>query len=137
MMGQPVRHALAILVCVLLLSACDQDPFHQSERKLAGNYYLQRWEDGRTYYIEARNGSKKSDQGGGAINGTVEKIGWNADYIVVKRRSTFQGDPNGWMVLRVKGESMAGPYTDEDLAKLPEAAGMKFLNPETAWKNLR
>lgn len=121
----------------MLLSACDQDPFHQSERKIAGDYYLQRWEDGKTYYIEARNSPEKSDEGGGAINGTVEKIGWNADYILVKRRSTFQGDPNGWMLLSTKDTSVKGPYTDEAIAKMPEAAGMQFLDAATAWQNLR
>lgn len=135
--GKAMKHVLEILTCTLLLSACDQDPFRQSERKLAGDYYLKRWEDGKTYYIEAKNGVEKPDQGGGAISGTVEKIGWNADYIVVKRHSTFQGDPNGWVVLRVRDANMAGPYMDEDLAKVPEASGLKFLSPEAAWESLR
>lgn len=130
-------HVLVSVLIGMLLSACDQDPFHQSERKISGDYYLQRWEDGKTYYIEARNRSEKSDQGGGVINGTVEKIGWSANYIFVKRRSTFQGDPNGWMLLSTRDTSIKGPYTDEAIAKMPEAIGMQFLDAGTAWQSLR
>lgn len=133
-----IGSATALTLITVCFVACSYlyDP---SERKLAGGYYLQRWEDGKTYYIEKKGKSEKGEQGGGVINGTVEQIGWNADYILVRRRSTFRGDPDGWMVLQVKGRSevMKGPYNDEAMRQLPEGKGMRFMTPQEAWESLR
>jgi hypothetical protein len=135
MVNRVLGYIFLILFLGLFLVACDQDPFHQSYRKIAGAYSLHRWEDGKTYYIE-KEGAQNQEQGGGVINGTVQKIGWNADYILVKRQSTYQGDPGGWILLDVKSTSMKGSFTDEEIAKMSEANGMRFLDPGEAWQNL-
>lgn len=126
-----------ILSCTLLIAACDQDPFHQSYRKIGGSYYLHRWEDGKTYYIEQKADDSKQDQGGGIINGTVEKVGWNADYIIVLRKSTYGGDTNGWMFINIKTAEIRGPFDQEAIERVTAMGGIKFLEPEKAWQELR
>ncbi|MBT9097054.1 hypothetical protein KFZ76_04940 [Methylovulum psychrotolerans] len=135
MINRVFGHIVQIISLALLLTACDQDPFHQSYREIAGIYSLHRWEDGTTYYIENQN-AQNQDQGGGIINGTVQKIGWNANYILVKRLSTYQGDPSGWMLIDVNATSLKGPFTDQEIAKITELNGMQVLDPGDAWKKL-
>jgi len=102
---------------------------------MAGDYYLQRWEDGKTYYIE--QAGQENTQGGGVLGGTVEMIGWNDHYIVARRISNFRGDPDGWLVIDVKARTTKGPFDADALAQLPEANGMKFLEPSAAWSKLQ
>jgi hypothetical protein len=128
-------YSLLGLVCVFLLMSCDQDPLRLSYRKVAGTYDLHRWEDGKIYYLEEKGAENKN--GGGVLDGVVEQIGWNNDYIIAKRRSTFGGDPNGWMVLDVNKKTIKGPFTDEMIEKIPEAKGMRFLDSAKAWAELR
>ena len=131
-----LNNFVLIILSSFLLAACDQDPFHQSYKNISGKFYLHRWEDGKTYYIEEKNDSAKQNQGGGAINGTVQKIGWDADHILAKRQSTFHGDLNGWMLLDAKTGNISGPFSDLAITQMPEAKSMKFLNPEDAWNEL-
>lgn len=122
-----------IFVPALLVVACDQDPLGRSRKKVAGIYFLQRWEDGKTYYLDAR-GDKKS--GGGVLDGIVIQIGWNEHYIVAKRQSLFRGDPDGWMIIDVQHQSIEGPFSDEVIRTRAETKGLDLLYPDEAWKKL-
>lgn len=118
----------------LLVAACDQDPLGLSYRQIAGDFYLHRWEDGKTYYIEEKG--RKNQNGGGVIGGIAVQLGWNNGYIFAKRLSTFGGDPDGWMVLDVSKKTLEGPLSDEALNNFPEAKGVKFFDAEKAWREL-
>lgn len=124
---------VAIVVCVTAIVSCDQDPFRTSYRRVAGDYYLHRWEDGKTYYLEDKTRPKT---GGGVLDGVVEDIAWSENIILAKRRSTFGGDPDGWMVVNVKDKTIKGPVGDY-FSNISEAQGMTFMSAEKAWTTLR
>ena len=124
---------LSVFFLPLFLASCDQDPFHQNSRKIAGVYYLQRWEDGKTYYIDKKNGD---GNGGGAIGGIALKIGWNANYILALRKATYQGDVDGWMLIDTKKQSVIGPLSEAAIANNPELKSIEVYSPQDAWKKL-
>lgn len=122
---------LLFLAIIPLLVSCDQDPFGLAYRELPGEYYLHRWEDGKTYYLEDKD---KMGIAGGIVDGTVEAIGWNRKFILVKRHSLFGGDADGWMLIDVENKEIKGPVGSVDF---PEAAGIEIMLPDVAWLSLR
>ena len=127
----PLRVWISIVsTCALLLCGCDQDPFGLSTRRITGNYSLERFEGG-LYYIQ-RKGHRKD--GGGYIEGTVEYIGWTQNEIFVKRRSTSRGDPDGWMVIDLRSDTVQGPFSEELFrGRYPNT---NVTKPAEAWKRL-
>src|SRR2546423_13180784 len=83
------RHLLLAAATLGAGAACDQDPFHLSERRLAGDYRLKQWEDFRTYYLV---GGPQPDRGGGAIDGTVLRLAWDRSPLLIQRQAAFGGD---------------------------------------------
>jgi hypothetical protein len=64
---------------------------------LAG-FELKQWEDSKTFYL-VRSGEK--DNGGGVLDGTVTRIGWNARYIIAERKANFGAiKTDGWSSTR-------------------------------------
>ena len=128
---------LAILLTALigfLGVGCDQDPFSMNSRHLVGDYALRRWEDGQTYYLEDRKLGFKD--GGGAVDGAVEKIGWNSKLIAVKRRATVERDGSGWMLVSVETKMVQGPFTDEQMQSMKEARDMTVMDASSVWAKL-
>ncbi len=109
-------------------------PFGERERKVAGKYRLVQWEDGKTYYIHAEGQNKP---GGGLIEGTIKRIGWDERYIIVWRYSNFRGDPDGWMIIDHQQHTISGPFSDTELSKRPQMAGISTMEPAVAWEKLR
>jgi hypothetical protein len=103
--------------------------FGPKSKNLPGDYRLVQWEDGKTYYIGKR-GEKL--QGGGVAGGTIERLGWDDRYIVAWRHSTFQGDPDGWMVIDTRENGVSGPWSDEDLPKrADEIPPLRSIKPRS------
>jgi len=111
------------------MAGCDQ------QRKVAGDYRLQQWEDGQTYYLHKR-GHDDSSEGGSIIGGTVLRIGWSARYVLAERHSIYRGDPDGWMIIDVQTGSTRGPLTEADLRGRPESQGITIYEAGEAWKRL-
>jgi hypothetical protein len=115
------------------LTACDQDPFGLACRKVDGaGYTLCRWEDGKTYYLESVAGPPKD--GGGVLDGIVERIGWNSRFVVAYRYATFRGDKDGWMVIDTGTHKIDGSIGDAvEAARFPN---LKPLDAAAAWQKL-
>ena len=95
-----------------------------------GNYNLEQFEGG-LYYIQ-RSGHRKD--GGGYLDGTVEYLGWTDKEIFVKRRSTWRGDPDGWMVIDFQSDTVRGPFSEEAFrGRYPKAI---VVTPAEGWKRL-
>ncbi len=126
-----MRWAVLIVLVSVMLAAigCSQ------ERKLAGPYRLEQWEDGQTYYLHKR-GQDDSTEGGSIIGGTVLRIGWSSRYIMAERHSIYRGDPDGWMIIDVQAGTMSGPFTEKDVRARPEAQGIQVYEAIDAWKRL-
>ena len=107
-----------------------------SERKIAGDYSLQRWEDFTTYYLEDSARDYTSFPDPGPVGGTVVQIGWNEDFIVLQRRAHFYGKVDGWMVIDIDNKSITGPLSDADIQADPQLQDIEVLPAAQAWELL-
>lgn len=107
------------------LTACGGD------LRLPGGYLLERWEDGKTFYLWAPGDSRH--EGGGAIDGTVQRIAWNNELIVAERYSTFRGDPDGWMAIDVKSHKVAGPLSSAEFSDIQAKHHFVIRSASDAW----
>jgi len=130
-----MKRLLALLALVLALSVVFSGcfPFGVQQRKIAGDFSLEQWEDSTTYYLRKRGAD---NSGGGVIEGTVDRIGWSERYIVVKRRSLFRGDPDGWMIIDLKSKVIVGPFSDADFSVRSQSKNIETFAPGEAWKKL-
>ncbi len=126
-----MRVACAVLLLVLV--GCDQDPFHQRERAILADYELAQSEDSSLFYL-VREGAQ--DNGGGVLDGTVVRIGWNGHYILAERKANFRGDKDGWMIIDTSTNRTTGPFTDAELKAHPETQDMAVMSAPEAWKRL-
>jgi hypothetical protein len=123
--------AFAYMMLLFCAAGCmDQDPLNLSQRKVAGHYMLERFESGQ-FYLQKQG---TNQDGGGCIEGTVKAIGWTNGFIFAKRYSTYRGDPDGWMVIDITKQSMAGPLSEAEFRRKYPA--VQTLSPEDAWKKL-
>jgi len=121
---------IALVVATLALGGCmDMDPFGLAHRRIAGPYGLEQWEDFRTYYLIRGAGF---GAGSNALEGGVERIGWNRRYIVV----SISDDPDGWRIVDSKKRAIIGPFTDAEMARRPEARGIRPMAAGEAWHSL-
>ena len=117
--------SLAIVAIALIALGCvDQDPFGLSERRLAGDYRLVLWEDGKSYCLFGGDRS--------SLGEPVSRIGWNSRFILVDSPN----NPNGVVKINVKTHEVTRPLTDAELAAIPEIADIKLLSAEAAWKSI-
>jgi hypothetical protein len=131
-----MRSLQVLAVAVLFFtSACDQDPFHLRERPVLHGYHLEQWEDSTTFYL-VKTG-QTDDDGGGALNGTVVRIGWNARYIAAERKANFAGDRDGWMIIDTATQRIIGPLSDSQFRGRNEVREIAVMPAADAWKRLR
>ena len=119
----------ALLFVVIATAGCDR------QRKVAGDYRLEQWEDGQTYYLH-KIGHDDSSEGGSIIAGTVLRIGWSSHYIVAERHSIYRGDADGWMIIDLQAGTMSGPFSEADVRDRPEVRGIQIYEVSEAWKRL-
>jgi hypothetical protein len=112
------RRTLGIVLSSLLLTGCNQ-----STRKLVGGYSLERFDEGGTsYYLEAPGYEL---DGGGVLDGTIQEIGWNQDWILARVNRLYGGDTNGWYALNLKTKQISGPLREFDLKTNSALSGIK------------
>jgi hypothetical protein len=126
-------HQMLLILLIGLMSGCF--PFGGSERKIAGDYRLEQFEDGQTYYLHKR-GHDDSADGGSIIGGIVLRLGWSSRFIVAERHSIYRGDPDGWMIIDVQTGAISGPFAEADLRKHSEVSGIQIYEVSEAWKRL-
>jgi len=115
------------LILALLLTGCDSP----ASRSIGGGYRLEQWEDGVTYYLVEPG----KEEGGGAIDGTVEKIGWDKDRIIAWRKPIWEGNQAGWMVIDIRRHAVSGPISEE-LRTRTELRAISAMSPAIAWSKL-
>jgi len=126
---------MCLLTSILALSLLVAASGCERQHTIVGDFRLEQFEDGQTYYIHKR-GQDDSPEGGSIIGGTVLKLGWSSKYIVAERHSIYRGDPDGWMIIDAQTGVITGPFTDEDFRKHPEAQGIQIYEVSEAWKRL-
>jgi hypothetical protein len=118
-----------LLLLALFVAGCEQ------QHTIAGDYRLEQFEDGKTYYLHKR-GHDDSSEGGSIIGGIVLQLGWSSRFIVAERHSFYSGDADGWMIIDVQSGAMTGPFTEADLQKHSEVQGIQRYDVSEAWKRL-
>lgn len=119
---------------LLALAGCmDQDPFGLSTRKIRGPYELEQWEDGTTYYL--RGPSHLAHEAWGAIEGTVGRLGWSGDTILVWQNDCGSGA--GWRVVDAKTRVISPLVSQERIDRDPMLAGIPIYTAADAWQRLR
>jgi hypothetical protein len=118
-----------------LLFGCDQDPFGLSCRRIAGDYCLEQWEDGETYYIGTKN-DESQDSGGGVVDGTVQAIAWNDDFILVQRQPIAWSDGFGYIVIDVRKGQVIGPRPNKAAFGNKSVTALDPVSPKVAWDML-
>ena len=111
----------------------DQDPFRFTTRDIVSPYELDQWEDETTYYLRGPSNIKES--GWGAIEGTVIKLGWNANYILVYQRDDGQG--GGWRVVDVKKNTISEIITQDQINQSPPLKSLTIYSASDAWDRLK
>ncbi len=129
-MTNPLKILLAVIS--LFLSSCDQDPFGNSTRDIIAPYRLMQWEDGKTFYLEGP--SNLATEAYGAIEGTVGKIGWNDNFILVRQNESGSG--RGWRVIDVKKQTISDFITDDGLDQDSRLKGITIMTAAEAWSKL-
>ena len=124
---------LLLVAAFPFMLGCDQDPFGLSERTVKGDYRLNRWEDGVTYYLV---GGPHIDNGGGAIDGTVIRLGWDHQRILVERHANFRGDGDGFMVIDIQLQTVRGPLSTQEVATDADLSRIRLMPPKEAWEVL-
>jgi hypothetical protein len=130
-----MKTSIFVVLSTLALISCSGSAFHQNYKKIAGTFYLLRWEDDKTYYIVEDKHLKDDEIGGGALSGTVLQLGFDSEFIVAKRYATFRGDRDGWMVINLTSNKVEGPITDNEEEK--RFPGLKLMPPSDAWDSLQ
>lgn len=100
--------AIAVVVSSFLLAGCDQ-----STRQLTGGYALLRFQENGQFYVVPSD--DKSSSGGGIFDGTIDRIGWNADWILAKVNKVYTGDASGWYALNLTTRRISGPYLEAEV----------------------
>ncbi|WP_147675646.1 hypothetical protein [Xanthomonas massiliensis] len=104
-----------ILLLSVAMAGCDLNPFNAGCRNIDSYYALCQVDDQSTYLI-MRSGEQP--EGGGVLEGSIERIGWNDRYILAWRNATFRGDPDGWMKVDIQSHKIIGPISDREALKL-------------------
>jgi hypothetical protein len=127
-----IRIVLAVIVMFLHVSCMDQDPFGQSSRDIKGAYELEQWEDGSTYYLKGPSPLKH--QPWGAIEGTVGRIGWSGDTILVWQNNCGSGE--GWRIIDTKKEEISSIVSQEKIDQDPKMKMITIFTAAEAWEKL-
>ena len=116
-------------MALLLLSGCDFDVFGSSTKDIIGSYELKQWEDFKTYYLYG-----PQDTGWGAIDGTVDRIGWNIRYILVLQND--DGNGSGWRIIDSKTDIVSPLLTYPDVKANPNVSNINVQSAVVAWNSL-
>jgi hypothetical protein len=119
-----------------LIAGCDQDIFNNRCRQLHESFFLIKWEDGKTFYLN-NSCDLNNINGGGLIEGTIKELGSNSKYIFIKRVPLFSGEPEDWIVIDKENHTLVGPFSTLDSNTQEKMKEVKLTSANEAWNNLR
>jgi hypothetical protein len=105
--------ASIVILISLLLFGCDALSDGPTKTIIRG-YVLECFNENGKYYLFAPGElNNSSDQG--VFEGTIDKIGWNQDWILAKVTKIYLGDKNGWYAINLTTKLITGPMQETDL----------------------
>jgi len=133
----PIRGVMSVIAVVAPLTVGCMGAFDivVPSKSLPGNFRLIRFE-GENYYIEQLG----REEAGGVLKGTVDQLGWSANYIIGRRNAISSALQSGWMIIGVEGNEIKGPFTDAEFAEAvrqdSSLASIKIWPVDEAWEKL-
>ena len=131
-MHRRLRRVGALLsLCTL---GCNQDALRTACRQVEGPYCLERFEDGRYYLRDRRQGD--GFNGGGALGGPALRLSRAPGVILAQRQSKVGGQIE-WMLVNVGADTIIGPLTQADVdarSALPRA--VEAVPSAVLWEQL-
>ena len=124
-----------ILILPFFLIGC-MDLFGLSDKDISGDYYLKKWEDGKTFFLHDTKKEYESFPDLGPIGGIVIEMGWDKKNIIALRKAHVGGNIDGWMVVKVKEKTVSGPYTREIIESTPNLKKLVIYSAKEAWEKL-
>ncbi len=103
-------------------------------RAIRGDYDLYRFPENGKFYVNDR--SLRDNGGGGVLDGTVERIGWDDRYIAAWRQPLAAGDRAGWMLIDTGAKEISGPLPDLGF-DVERVNGLQVRDVSDAWDELR
>jgi len=128
-----INYLTPLIIPLLLLSCMDKDPFGFNTTAIVPPYELDQWEDETTYYL--RGPSQIKETGWGAIEGTVIKLGWNAETILVYQRDDGQG--GGWRIVDVKKNTISEIFSQDQIDQNASLKSLTIYTASDAWNRLK
>lgn len=112
----------ALWILTLILIGCiGWGDMFAPHRKIAGDYFLQKFEDGNLFLMV--------DGESGSIAGPISEVGWTRDVIIVNSPE----DNHRWMVIDLRGRKVfRGNKGDEVAGRL--GSSVHLMSPAEAWK---
>ncbi|MGG7604378.1 hypothetical protein [Massilia sp. BKSP1R2A-1] len=123
------RLLLAVSLLVAVIGCSDT-------KSLPGNYKLERWEDGKSYYLHGPSKLFEGQSGGGVIDGVLVRIAWDREVIAAERYAIFRGDPDGWMIIDIKSGKISGPVSNPEFDAIRIKRHLKVKEAREAWEEL-
>ncbi len=90
------------------------------------------FEGGRYYVVRER-----LEDGCGITNGDVRRIGWNDRVILVEQETCkVLNAPPELMLIDMTTQAVSGPFSERDLATMPELRSIHLVNADEVWDKL-
>ncbi len=93
---------------------------------LGNGYHLERFSENGLYYVLARG----DYSGGGAFDGTIQKIAATNGLVVAFVSRLARVDPNGWYVLTTKTGKIVGPLSESAVQELSGLSTSNCIAPD-------
>lgn len=101
---------LAVLVLALTLANCNLLPFFGPHLSLPGGLRLQKDDTGSVILAH----SSRRQMTVVDLAGTITRVGFNAELIVLFRESSAtSGEPSGWFLVNPNNRELTGPYNEQ------------------------
>jgi hypothetical protein len=103
-------------------------------KDLSDRFCLEKFEEDDSFFLRDKNNYEEF--GSGKIEGVVVEIGWNKEDIFVYRKSTFGGDPDGWMIVNKSTGYIDGPFDRNNSSITDKLKNVALKRAAEAWDEL-
>lgn len=125
--------SLGVIIAILYTTACVDASFLTNCRTIEREYCLYYFDESGNYYLERKGGDFS---GGGVVDGTIARIGWDENYIIAFRYSMFGRIYDGWMVIDLRSDKIVGPFKNLNDIGYVAAKNISPAPVDRAWQKL-
>ncbi len=116
------------MICLSVLSMIL--PQCRDSGKICENFKISKFSENGLIYLE-RTSKPFSDN---YLEGSINLIGWNGDYIVANVTKNYRGDKDGWYVVKIHSGEIKGPMSKTDIDSSLNYPDIKIRNAQDYFK---